>query len=485
MSVPASPDTPAPPQGNNAALGDGLNTSMKSGLPELMKQRVAAGQGEQAAIGELGKATAQQGIEKAQIEGAATNATADRAEEIKSKLDEGMKNTPLPSYVPTQESAQDLAGMFGLIQVIGAVIGSAGGGQQSGLRAMNAMTGMLTGWQEGRQEAYDKNRQDFETSLKEMKDKQQVLIDAFNRNMQMLPYDTAKANTQMQIDLAKSASPLIQKQFQVQGWDALGKTVDGLIKAQGEIERLQLEQERVALERQRAANPAGRSVYATLYTNNLATAANEISASIGNIRSAPAATSGLFQGRNTSSLLDSPLGVLGNKLTSQAVQMYNNETQSLGRNIAKIQAGGRIVPESTQKDFESQFTIRDGDKPGTVLEKLARARQATERAIQIQIVSPFTTPELRGIYADIVTKMQQDIPFTVEDVNNFVKSKNKQQTFGEFMQSQQAQGLGGPSAPGSPAPNTKFTVGQIIDIKGKKYRVTGGDLNGDPDVEPQ
>jgi hypothetical protein len=30
----------------------------------------------------------------------------------------------------------------------------------------------------------------------------------------------------------------------------------------------------------------------------------------------------------------------------------------------------------------------------------------------------------------------------------------------------------------------KFSVGQVIDQGGKKYRVTGGDLNGDPDVEP-
>lgn len=30
---------------------------------------------------------------------------------------------------------------------------------------------------------------------------------------------------------------------------------------------------------------------------------------------------------------------------------------------------------------------------------------------------------------------------------------------------------------------TKYTVGQVIEHGGKKYRVTGGDLNGDPDVE--
>lgn len=482
MSVPAAPDTPAPPSGNPDALASGLKTG--GDLKSLMGQRLDIGQKQQKAITDLGTATAQEKTAEAQGNAQVAAQTADQAHGYTDALNKQLADNPLPTYVPTQETAKDIAGMFGLIAVLGTVMGSAGGGQQSALRAMNAMTGMLNGWQEGRTEAYDRNRQDFEENLKVMKEKQQLLIDAFNRNMELLPVDAAKANAQMQVDLAKFASPLIQKQFQVQGWEALGKTVDGMIKGQGEIERLQLEQERVALERQRAATGGRQSVYATLYTNNLATAANEISASIGNIRTAPAATSGLFQGRNTASLLDSPLGVLTNSLTKQATQMYNNEMQSLGRNIAKIQAGGRIVPESTQKDFEKQFTIMDGDKPGTVLEKLARARQATERAIQIQMVSPFTTPELRGIYGDILDKMRQDIPFTVDDVNAFVKSKNKQQTFGEFMQSQQAQGLGGPRAPGSPAPATKFTVGQIIPVNGKQYRVTGGDLNGDPDIEP-
>lgn len=41
----------------------------------------------------------------------------------------------------------------------------------------------------------------------------------------------------------------------------------------------------------------------------------------------------------------------------------------------------------------------------------------------------------------------------------------------------------GASAPAGGAPKTKYKVGQVIAHNGKQYRVTGGDLNDDPDVE--
>jgi hypothetical protein len=56
----------------------------------------------------------------------------------------------------------------------------------------------------------------------------------------------------------------------------------------------------------------------------------------------------------------------------------------------------------------------------------------------------------------------------------------------------QSQGATAPAGGGQPATQgtqpgaaTKYKVGQVIDIPGKgKYRVTGGDLNGNPDIEP-
>jgi hypothetical protein len=38
--------------------------------------------------------------------------------------------------------------------------------------------------------------------------------------------------------------------------------------------------------------------------------------------------------------------------------------------------------------------------------------------------------------------------------------------------------------PQKPVAGLKYQMGQIITKGGKRYRVTGGDLNNDPDVEP-
>jgi hypothetical protein len=64
--------------------------------------------------------------------------------------------------------------------------------------------------------------------------------------------------------------------------------------------------------------------------------------------------------------------------------------------------------------------------------------------------------------------------------------KREQRFMDELLTPKARQVFGEASTPASAKDGqgkTKYTVGQIIDHGGKKYRVTGGDLN-DPDVEP-
>jgi LysM repeat protein len=41
-----------------------------------------------------------------------------------------------------------------------------------------------------------------------------------------------------------------------------------------------------------------------------------------------------------------------------------------------------------------------------------------------------------------------------------------------------------PTPPAAPASAPKYKVGQVLTIKGKRYKVTGGDMVNDPDLEP-
>jgi hypothetical protein len=78
---------------------------------------------------------------------------------------------PLPAFIPTKDTAQDIAGLFSVISVIGMAIG--GGGKMAAQRAMGAMDGMLKGYRQGRMDLYKQQRNEFDANFKTMIQKHQ------------------------------------------------------------------------------------------------------------------------------------------------------------------------------------------------------------------------------------------------------------------------------------------------------------------------
>lgn len=70
-------------------------------------------------------------------------------------------------FIPTQESAKDMASLFSLINVVGFALGA--GGKRNAQAAMSAMNGMLEGHRAGRDDVYKKEKTAFDTSLKQLK----------------------------------------------------------------------------------------------------------------------------------------------------------------------------------------------------------------------------------------------------------------------------------------------------------------------------
>lgn len=68
---------------------------------------------------------------------------------------------PIPAFVPTRDSAEDLAKLFSFIGVAGTIV-SRGAGKQAAMGAMSAMTGMMEGWQKGRMDLYNQEKTKFD-----------------------------------------------------------------------------------------------------------------------------------------------------------------------------------------------------------------------------------------------------------------------------------------------------------------------------------
>jgi len=176
--------------------------------------------------------------------------------------------------------------------------------------------------------------------------------------------------------------------------------------------------------------PGARDAYG--FGEIVAGASNEAAKTLTNIMGLPAqSTSGLFGGRQTTSLFTAPIDAFANKLTPESAQRYQAEMNKLAYYIAQMQKGGRVVGATEVGVINKSLEIRENDKIETVATRLAQARQMAEKIIEIKIASQNTPEPLKEIYKQNLKDIQDSVPFTIEDINKFVQRKTGDTTFGE------------------------------------------------------
>ena len=89
-------------------------------------------------------------------------------EDVKSKMEKP------PDFKPTQENAMELGAIFSLIGTMGVSLG--GAGKLSGLNALNAMGGMLKGWQQGKKDVFAKEQTIFDKEVARIKSANDMLL---------------------------------------------------------------------------------------------------------------------------------------------------------------------------------------------------------------------------------------------------------------------------------------------------------------------
>jgi len=170
------------------------------------------------------------------------------------------------------------------------------------------------------------------------------------------------------------------------------------------------------------------------FGENVAIASNEAAKTISNIMGLPVeTTSGLFGGRQTTSLFTAPIDAFVNKLTPESAQRYIPEVNKLAYYIAQMQKAGRVVGQQEVALISKAIEIKENDRLETVATRLAQARQMVEKIIEVKLVSPNTPEPLKEVYKQNLEDIKTAIPFTVEEINKFVISRGKNKTFGEVL----------------------------------------------------
>lgn len=405
-------------------------------------------------------------------------------------------------FEPFQAPKETFASLAGLGVMLMA-IGSMGGkkGLTSATGAMNAIAGMATGYQQGKKEEFDRQKAIFDENFRIMKENQAVIQKEFEYALKYAQRDVSGATSRLAttlkgLGLEAPATALKNGTETIQS--AAEKTLGPMAKGLNEVQKKKLEIEQrireneAKIEEQKAGGKqstltktdydaarlrietgdrprtekeaaamyelnqqaiargekpytppvasGSRSALVQSYQDQVNLASSEIALATKRLKNLEFATSGLFQGRNTKGIFDSPLGVLANSLTKGSTQDYNNLIKTYGRNFAKIGAGGRTITDKAASDYADTFVIRDGDKPFTVLQKLAEMREQSERAVEIALASSNNqSPEMQKILKRSLNEITSSIPFTIDDVSEAraeaAKEKGrKYETFGDFMQ---------------------------------------------------
>jgi hypothetical protein len=145
-------------------------------------------------------------------------------------VQEQLKNA---AFVPRQDNAQDLATLFSLINVLGFAIGS--GGKGNAQQALAAMDGMAKGYQQGRVDLYKKEKDLFDTSMKTLKTKSDVLSKQVQEIVELAARDKQAAAEKADAVFAQEGADFYREYAKRFGLAALSEydkqRVTGLTKA--------------------------------------------------------------------------------------------------------------------------------------------------------------------------------------------------------------------------------------------------------------
>ncbi len=230
--VPSAP-TPRPPRQSRisdptiAAAVEQLPESMRAGAEaqyDLLQRMQRDGTGGAAAQRDLALASG----EREAREGYAATQRQELA-----RMRERYVQTP--DFVPTQENALSIGTLFGLLGVTAAMTGTAG--KRSAVGAMNAMSGMLQGWRQGRSDLYNRERQNFDVEMRRVQAQNQALEREFKDALDL-------AKTDMDAGIARAREVAARYGVSIAGAAASRQGMQGMLSFLQSVQNTNMQLER-------------------------------------------------------------------------------------------------------------------------------------------------------------------------------------------------------------------------------------------------
>lgn len=413
---------------------------------------------------------------QAQAETLATGkleATQKQAGDVKRAMtgyQEKLEAEPLPAFVPTQDTVQDIAGLFSLIGVLGMVAG-----KSNAMQAMNAMNGMLEGHRKGRKDLYQQERQTFEKNFQSMLKKHEEFRKEMEDAVKLAATDRDAGMQAAELAAVKAGSSIAQAELRQGRLMDVFKLVDEVKQgAKFAFEQEGKERERESRERKEAqrhaelmagkgqvfqgsdkkmysydpyskkiteidtggvtlTKPGGRGTtagqnaltFASRVYSNIENAAQDLK----NIVAMPATASlPIFSGLlNTErdSALKSMESLISRKITKDENRAFQQVSDQLGSALARLESQG-LATGSTKANIAAFNSLRPaaGDSAINMALYIARVKQEIETGIRVHNKMPGATEEQKETTKEILNSLDTFVPFDTDDVLRVLR-KNK------------------------------------------------------------
>lgn len=404
-----------------------------------------------AAEGDIAKATQAQSEILAGSKEKAMQEFATAEKGAKATYESKLEAEPLPAFVPTKDTVQDIAGLFSVIGVIGMIVG--GGGKMAAQRAMGAMNGMLEGHRKGRADLYKQERNEFDANFKSMLQKHQEFRKEMEDAVKLASTNKEAGYAAAELAATKAGSDIVKAQLRKGDLMGAYKLVDESQKATENA--LKLEQQARDAEakekfrrEQAEANAQIRREIADLKSQGnskatqqafiaqrAVTALQGAASTMESVMKLPAgSTAGFLPNLSTKDgMFNFVRNSAGRKVSASEAKSIETLYSGLSRYLATIEASGTAVGLVGLTQQLEKLQPRAGDSVGDTALKLADIRRISTEAVAAMVNSGLLPKQAGEAAAVQVERMEKAIPFTTNDVVEAMYGGKK--TLGEASQS--------------------------------------------------
>ena len=338
---------------------------------------------------------------------------------------------PLPAFVPTQDTVNDIASLFSLVGVIGMVAG-----RGDAQRAMTAMNGMLEGHRKGRKDLYQQERQTFEKNFNSMLKKHEEFRKEMEDAVKLAQTDYQAGLAQAELAAAKAGSTIVQAKlkkgelvdslkFVQDSQKGVENALDMEAKARSEEARAReariAAEERARIQKELAelkAQGSSRATQQQFIAQRAVTALRGAASTMESVMQLPAgSTAGVLPFlSNKEGMTNFVKNAGGRKLSSSESKAIETLYSGMSRYLATIEASGTATGLTGLAAQIEKIYPKAGDTVYDVALKIADTRRIATEAVSAMVESGLLPAQQAAAAKEQIERFEKAIPFTTSDV---------------------------------------------------------------------